>query len=39
MQGSYEELLGKIQKKYGYQEKQAREELDAFLERNDLNDE
>ncbi len=34
MQGSYEELLGNIQKKYGYQKERAKKELDLFLDEN-----
>lgn len=32
MQGSYNELLGHLQKKYGYQKEEARRELNDFLE-------
>jgi len=34
MQGNYEELLGNLQKKYGYQKEQAKKELDQFLNTN-----
>ena len=38
MQGSYDELLGNIQKKYGYQKEQAKKELDSFLDKQDWNE-
>lgn len=34
MRGSYEELAGLIQKKYGYQKDQAEKEIKAFLDKN-----
>ena len=34
MQGSYEELLGKLQKSYGLEKEQAKTEINAFLEKN-----
>ena len=34
--GSYEELEGRIQKAYGYQREQAKKEIDDFIKRNDL---
>ncbi|MEO8402524.1 MAG: CsbD family protein, partial [Gammaproteobacteria bacterium] len=38
MQGSYEELLGNVQKKYGYQKEQAKQEIDEFLDDNHWKD-
>jgi uncharacterized protein YjbJ (UPF0337 family) len=32
--GSYEEMEGKIQKAYGYQKEEAREEIKNFLKHN-----
>lgn len=32
--GSYEEVLGAIQKNYGYQKEEAKRELDTFLDDN-----
>ena len=32
--GSYEELEGILQKKYGYQKDQAQKEIQAFLDKN-----
>jgi uncharacterized protein YjbJ (UPF0337 family) len=34
MRGSYEELEGILQKKYGYQKDQAEKEIETFLNRN-----
>lgn len=34
MKGSYEELAGKIQKKYGYEKDRAEKEIDAFIAKN-----
>lgn len=34
MKGSYEELSGAIQKRYGYQKDQAKKEIDAFVKEN-----
>jgi len=34
MQGSYEELAGKLQKTYGYQKDQAKKEIDNFIKEN-----
>lgn len=34
IEGSYEELQGLLQKKYGYQEEEAKEDLDTFIEQN-----
>lgn len=38
MQGTYEELEGKLQKTYGYQKDQAEREINAFIEEQDLED-
>jgi uncharacterized protein YjbJ (UPF0337 family) len=34
MKGSYEELVGKLQKSYGYQKDQAAKEVDTFIQKN-----
>lgn len=34
MQGSYEELSGKLQKTYGYQKDEAKKEIDKFIKEN-----
>ncbi|HEV2613452.1 MAG TPA: CsbD family protein [Gammaproteobacteria bacterium] len=34
MQGTYEELTGKLQSTYGYQKEQADKEIDGFLKAN-----
>lgn len=34
MEGTYDELQGLLQKKYGYEQERAREEIDTFLEEN-----
>jgi uncharacterized protein YjbJ (UPF0337 family) len=34
LKGSYEELEGQIQKKYGWQKEQARTEINNFLRKN-----
>jgi uncharacterized protein YjbJ (UPF0337 family) len=34
IQGSYEELAGLLQKKYGYKKDQAEKEIQAFLDKN-----
>jgi uncharacterized protein YjbJ (UPF0337 family) len=34
MQGSYEELQGILQKKYGYQKDEADKEINSFLDKN-----
>lgn len=34
LEGTYEELQGLLQKKYGYERERAREEIDTFLEDN-----
>ncbi len=39
MQGSYEDLSGKLQKVYGYQKDEAKKEIDSFLEKNKYSDE
>ena len=31
MKGSYEELKGELQKKYGYEKEKAEKELDSFI--------
>jgi len=36
--GTFEELEGGLQKKYGYQKEQADKEINTFLEKNDWND-
>ncbi len=38
MQGTYEELAGKLQSSYGYQKDQAKKEIDNFLTKNKLKD-
>lgn len=37
MQGTYEELEGTLQKKYGYQKEDAKKAIDTFLKDNNLN--
>lgn len=32
--GSYQELEGLLQKRYGYQKEQIKKEIDAFIDRN-----
>jgi uncharacterized protein YjbJ (UPF0337 family) len=39
MQGSYEELAGKLQASYGYQKDQAKKEIDDFVAKNNWKDE
>lgn len=34
MEGSYEELAGILQKKYGYQKDQVHKEIEKFLDKN-----
>lgn len=34
MKGSYEELEGILQKNYGYHKEQAKQQIEAFLEKN-----
>lgn len=36
--GSYEEMEGRLQKAYGYQKEQAKKEIDDFLDENGWND-
>lgn len=36
MQGTYEELEGRLQKTYGYEKERARKEIDEFLDKNDF---
>jgi uncharacterized protein YjbJ (UPF0337 family) len=36
MQGSYDELVGHLEKKYGYQKDQAEKEISQFLEKRDI---
>ena len=38
MQGSTEELVGKLQAKYGYARDKAQEEIDNFVKKNRFND-
>lgn len=38
MKGSEEELLGKLQKAYGYERDQAKKEVDRFVDENGWND-
>ncbi len=38
MQGSYQELEGKLQSVYGYQKDQTKKEIDGFLDRNGWKD-
>jgi len=35
MSGSYEELCGVLQKKYGYQKDEAEKEISSFVSQND----
>lgn len=37
MKGSYEELAGTLQKKYGYDRSKAEKEIDQFLKKQNLN--
>ena len=32
--GSFDELVGRLQQKYGYQQDEAEREIDAFMKRN-----
>jgi uncharacterized protein YjbJ (UPF0337 family) len=34
MQGSYEELEGSLQKRYGYRKDEVEKEVDAFIKKN-----
>jgi len=36
MQGTQEELIGKLQSTYGYQRDQAEKEIDAFVKQNNF---
>lgn len=36
MRGTNEELVGKLQKAYGYEKAKAQEEIDNFVKRNDF---
>lgn len=38
VQGSYDQLLGKIQKSYGYERDRAEKEIDTFLKKNGYED-
>jgi uncharacterized protein YjbJ (UPF0337 family) len=38
MQGTYEELIGSLQKKYGLQKQEAQDQIDIFMEENHLDD-
>lgn len=38
MQGSTEELVGRLQEKYGYARDKAQEEIDNFVKKNHFND-
>ncbi|MHB1948109.1 MAG: CsbD family protein [Gammaproteobacteria bacterium] len=38
MKGSFEELAGTIQKRYGYQKDQAEKEIQKFVEQNNWNE-
>lgn len=38
MKGTYEELSGSLQKRYGYDKDRAKKEIDKFLEDNDTNE-
>ena len=38
MKGSYEELQGMLQKRYGYEKDVSKKQIDQFLKDNDLND-
>ena len=38
MNGTYDELQGKLQKTYGYQKEEARKNIDKFLDDNGWND-
>ena len=38
MNGTYEELAGILQKKYGYQKDQAQKEIQVFLDKNNWKD-
>lgn len=36
IEGSYDELLGRLQKNYGYNQEEARHEITEFLKKNDM---
>lgn len=36
MEGSYEELAGILQKRYGYQKEETQREIEKFIDDNDL---
>ena len=36
MNGTYEELEGSLQKKYGYDKERAKKEIKSFLDENDI---
>lgn len=36
LKGSYEELAGALQKRYGYQKEQIKKEIDTFIDKNDF---
>lgn len=38
MRGTYEELAGTLQKRYGYQKEKAEDEIQAFIDENDLDE-
>ena len=38
IEGSYEELEGILQKKYGYQKDQAKKEIQTFFDKNEWKD-
>ncbi len=38
MNGTYEELTGRLQKRYGYREDQAKKEIDMFINKNGWGD-
>lgn len=37
MEGTYDELAGTLQKKYGYDRAQAEKEIDQFIKKNKFN--
>lgn len=39
MQGSSQELCGKLQQRYGYEKDRAEQEINDFVKKNHLNDE
>jgi uncharacterized protein YjbJ (UPF0337 family) len=38
MQGTYEELEGVLQKKYGYAKNEAKREIESFIKKNNWNE-